>query len=118
MKKTMEDLETLIKAATLSKYKFTLTEKGIFLNGKSEPWNPLISDGDAQQLAIDLQMRLSFEHDCVGYYIKWEGLCIPGSWTYGDRDRREVVREAITRGAAMLHDDVVRYYGNIEAYMV
>lgn len=62
-------------------------------------WNPLIDDGDALRLAIDLNMTINVESN--GYTLVNVGTC-----TYADeynvKDKYAATRRAIVRAAAAI----------------
>lgn len=79
---------------------------GIGAGLESKGWNPLVDDGDALRLAVNLQLELSLGH-CGAVVRQWgwrvtaEEQCHPDSGQELACARRAIVRAAAEIGRAM-----------------
>lgn len=107
----MTDRELLELAALAAGYRpVRLTDDGaaLLLEGVEQPWNPLIDDGDALRLAVDLNMDIlqdpaSSSSNGVEVLLNLEGIEVQ-PWAHEHRapDPRAATRRAVVRAAAEL----------------
>lgn len=107
-----ELLELAAKAAGIKIFSYQHDKINGTINGKTNfHWNPLIDDGDAFRLAVDLGLRIRIELDPIGLTeIVVPVVDFAGSGLFAltefhkcyDNDRHAATRRAIVRAAAQI----------------
>ncbi len=103
-----ELLEKAAKAAGLAVIIPAAHQRGLWIEGLEDEWNPLTDDGDALRLAVKLDMSLVMfsifvRVDTVDYTDIYE--------EYGT-DRYAATRRAIVRAAAQIGEHMEEKNGN------
>ena len=107
-----ELLEKAAKAAGLSVIIPASHQRGLWIEGLEDEWNPLEDDGDALRLAVKLNISVFFRPNFVHAEIATsahEGLVLQEPPT---PDKNAATRRAIVRAAAQIGEHVEKNNGN------
>ena len=111
-----ELLEKAAKAAGLAVIIPAAHQRGLWIEGLEDEWNPLKDDGDALRLAVKLRMALSLDSPVAGpvgfcrAYPSSSNLLAMDEWA--NNDPYAATRRAITRAAAEIGKQMEKNNGN------
>lgn len=111
-----ELLKLAAKAAGLKVIIAASHERGLWIEGLEDEWNPLTDDGDALRLAVKLRMALSLDSPVAGpvgfcrAYPSSSNLLAMDEWA--NTDPYAATRRAIVRAAAEIGKQQEKNNGN------
>ena len=112
----MNELEMLMLAAKAAGLKVIIPaahQRGLWIDGLEDEWNPLTDDGDALRLAVKLNLQVT-----PGTYNKDEatayraGIAEAHEFVHFQQDMAAATRRAIVRAAAEIGEHMEKQHGN------
>lgn len=111
----MNDLELLMAAAKAAGLKVILPashQRGLWIEGLEDEWNPLEDDGDALRLAVKLQIIVGRYDNYVNAAPLHDGAKEIVIWNHNEKDPYAATRRAIVRAAAQIGEHMEKNNGN------
>lgn len=103
-----ELLEKAAKAAGLAVIIPAAHQRGLWIEGLEDEWNPLTDDGDALRLAVKLDMSLVM----FSIYVRVDTVDYKDVYEEYGTDRYAATRRAIVRAAAQIGEHMEKQNGN------